>query len=170
MTMWARNLTREEEEHLKNSLPEISKKINFWGSVAVMGPVDHLYIRNKNSKLTSYRVHLGAGEYIDEVMGGGAAPEGGKKVEIIWSISTPLGYLRSQCEDIPILYHPWCENIVYFPNNYIDKFTEALSFADKALYKCFKNKSLLSKWFGSIYPEEHERNIIMEGVSKILKQ
>ena len=169
VSMWARNLNAAEEDYLKKKLPELSKKITFWSSIAIIGPDNHPYINRRNSELTSYRVNLGGGQYIDEVMGGGPAPIDGKKNEVVWSINSSLDYLRGGADAIPFLNHPECENIFYFPNNYINKFIEAFSFADKALYNWHKNQSFLTKWFGAAYPDGKDSKVIMEGVLKILK-
>ena len=46
----------------------------------------------------------------------------GNKNEVVWSINSSLNYLRGGADAIPFLNHPECENIYYFPNNYINKF------------------------------------------------
>lgn len=152
-TIWLRPLSPEELAHLrKGKCGEMFSS----DSLALIGPVDHLYVKCLNVKVRSYRVHLGNGQHIDEATWRDAT--GGIKISVSWSVDSVYNYLFDQAKNLNIEFfdHPKSSinyQVFVFDKSYIDRFIKAISYVDNALRSWYESRPLLTRWFGAIEPE-----------------
>ncbi len=172
LSIWARPLTYEEEEHFRKS--DLGRQTMSLGRISVMGPADHTHIKSLNIEVKLYKVHLGGGQYIYDGPSRPAAT-GGKKVPVVWGADSPYSYLLAETKNlnIPVFYtphYPQYQCPLYFQSVYADAFLESFSYADRALNTWYNERPFLARWFGGMQPEQNskEAKAISEQVRNIL--
>lgn len=172
LSIWARPLTPEEEEHFRKS--DLGRQTISLGRISIMGPADHIDIKNLNIEIKLYKVHLGGGQYIYD---GPSRPPatGGKKVPVVWGADSAYGYLLAEAKNlnIPVIYtphYPQYQFPLYFQSAYADAFLESFSYADRALGAWYNERPFLARWFGDMQPDlsSKEAKAIGEKVRNIL--
>jgi hypothetical protein len=168
-----RQLTEEEEKYFRKS--DLGRKTVSLGPMSIMGPADHSHIKCLNIDRKTYRVDLGGGQYIDELLGPWQPPIEGKAVQVVWGAQNPHYYLLAAAEklDIPFFHTSKYRNYdspLYFQSVYADVFLESFSYADRAFDAWYNNRSFLARWFGGMQPEpnSNEANAISEEIRRIL--
>jgi hypothetical protein len=172
--IWARPLTNAELEHFRSG--DLESKTFPVGPLSVMGSSNHPHIVNQNIKLRSHRVYLGDGQYLDESTSSPPAV-GGRKVPVVWSAELPYVYLLLAAKnlEIPVFCtenYPQYKGLIYFENIHEDAFLNAFTFADQEFDKWYKNRPLLSRFFGGTAPlfNSIEAKYIFKSVQDILSE
>ncbi len=168
-SMWVRPLTTEEVAHISKT--EFGKRLLLLDQISIMGRDDSYHLINLDVKKTLRRVHVGDGQYIDDVSGGGKAI-GGKKIPILWSSDSHLGYLFQEAKklNIPIFTQPYDHNIIYFESMYADAFLEIFAYIDRTLRDWYLKRPALVRWFGDSRPDfdSKEGKVIQSNTRNIL--
>ena len=172
LSIWARQLTHQEEEHFRKS--DLGRQTISLGRISIMGSSDDICIKNLDIELKSYKVNLGEGQYIYDVPAPPAAT-GGKKVPVVWGVDSSYIYLLAEANNlnIPIFITPiYCRYYtrLYFQSIYADAFLESFSYADRALSAWYNKQFFLTRWFGGMQPEKNsnEAKAISNKVRNIL--
>lgn len=169
----ARPLTPSEERHLRNNE---GKSISFPGPLSIMGASNHSFVESTyhSDNTHLYRVHLGSGQYMDEIMGCGPA-EGGITVPIAWSMTEPFDYLLFVAKELGIPYYknPTYEGLLYFQSKHEKAFAECVAYVDRILLSYENRRSLWERWFGPVFKLEwnsSESRAIREKLRQILRK
>lgn len=167
----ARPLTAGEERKL---LTKDGKSISFSGPLSIMGPSDHTYVNStvNSDQVRMKRIYLDAGQYFDEIYGCGPA-QGGTSVDITWSTSEPLHYLKFIARELEIPYFTGHTlDVIYFQTKYEDIFAKCAAYVDHQMMRYVNSRSAISRWLGMASGPEwdsKEAEEIRSGVRRILK-
>ncbi len=126
------------------------------GRLSIMGSSDHTYVKStiNSDQTTTERIHLGDGQYIDEVMGGGPA-KGGTTVPIRWSPEEAFAYLLHAADELSIPYFrvlafSRSDDVVYFQSKFEYAFATCARYIDSTLDRYESQRSLMSRIFGPV--------------------
>lgn len=139
-----------------------------------MGSSDHTYVNStvNSDQVRMKRIYLDAGQYFDEIYGCGPA-QGGTTVEITWSTSEPLHYLKFVARELEIpIFTGHTLDVIYFQTKYEDVFAKCAAYVDHQFVRYVNSRTAIIRWLGIASGPEwnsNEAEDIRNGVREILK-
>lgn len=139
-----------------------------------MGSSDHTYVNStvNSDQVRMKRIYLDAGQYFDEIYGCGPA-QGGTTVEITWSTSEPLHYLKFVARELEIpIFTGHTLDVIYFQTKYEDVFAKCAAYVDHQFERYVNSRTAIIRWLGIASGPEwnsNEAEDIRNGVREILK-
>lgn len=143
-----RILTPGEESYLRR---KNLSEIQFPGPLAILGPSNHPTVTSTldSDNVKPYRVNLGGGDYMHELMGVLDADPGLTSQEL-WSIEQPIKYITAAAIEakVPFFAGKYHRDLLYFQNPYNEAIIRCISFVDYNLRKYEAGRSTFDRWFG----------------------